>query len=250
MIKTPDPVALPQADAIAAGEPPRMDFYAPIHKALRLFMFETLTALGRADAGDLDELAGAVAQLQALLSMLRGHVAHENDHVHPAMEARRAGSSRVIGGQHEEHLASIDALDQESLDLLAAPAPRRDALALRLYRHLSLFVAENLQHMHIEETVHNAELWAAYRDDELLALHDELLAHIEPDEMQQVNHWMAPALSLDELTGMLQGMKAGMPAPVFEAVASAMFQRMPERRRARLAERLGLPPVPGLVQRG
>jgi hypothetical protein len=212
-------------------------------------MFETLTRLGSADAGDLDELGGAIGQLQALLSLLRGHVAHENAFVHPALEARRPGSAGLIGGQHEEHLASIDALDQESLALLAAPAGRRDALALRLYRHLALFVAENLQHMHIEESVHNAELWAAYSDDELTALHDDLVAHIAPEEMQQVNHWMAPALSLDELTGLLQGMRAGMPAPMFEAVASAMFERMPERRRARLAERLGLPPVPGLVLR-
>jgi len=249
MLKTHDPVQPAAQAASPADAAPRMDFYAPIHKALRLYMFETLTRLGRADAGDIDELSGAVAQLQALLSMLRGHVAHENEYVHPPMEARRAGSSRLVGGQHEEHLASIDALDQESLELLAAPAARRDALTMRLYRHLALFVAENLQHMHIEETVHNAELWAAYSDDELMALHDELIAHIAPEEMQQVNHWMAPALSLDELTGMLQGMKAGMPAPMFEAVAAAMFDRMPERRRAQLAQRLGLPPVPGLVLR-
>jgi len=56
----------------------------------------------------------------------------------------------------------------------------RAALAQRLYRHLALFIGENLQHMQVEETENNAALWALYSDDELAAIHDRLLASVPP----------------------------------------------------------------------
>ena len=33
---------------------------------------------------------------------------------------------------------------------------------------LALFIADNFQHMHVEETAHNAVLWARYTDAELM----------------------------------------------------------------------------------
>ena len=77
--------------------------------------------------------------------------------------------------------------------------------ALRLYRHLALFVAENFQHMHIEETVNNAALWACYSDAELLEIHGRLLASMPPQEHLLVARWMVPALSPVERAGMLNG---------------------------------------------
>jgi hypothetical protein len=58
-------------------------------------------------------------------------------------------------------------LRDEASALQAAGDGERMPLALRLYHHLALFVADNFQHMHIEETVHNPTLWAHYSDAEL-----------------------------------------------------------------------------------
>jgi hypothetical protein len=229
----------------AAG--PRIDLYAPIHKALRLFMTDTLVRVGCMDSADLADMRLAIDQLQGLLGLLRRHLVHENDYVHPALEARRAGSSTRVAEEHEEHLASIDALECEANAMTAAPAPEREALALRLYRHLALFIAENMQHMHIEETAHNGQLWAAYRDDELIALHDELVASIPPAEMAVVLRWMAPALSHAELSGMLMGMREGMPPEAFMGVLDIVRARLPYARWGKLAAVLQVPQAPGLV---
>ncbi len=237
----------PVAAKIPAATGPRLDFYAPIHKALRLFMGDTLVRVGCMDSGDLADVRGAIDQLQGLLGLLRSHLGHENDFVHPAIEARRAGGSARIAAEHEEHLASIDALECEANAMTAAPVPERERLALRLYRHLALFIAENLQHMHVEETSHNSQLWAAYRDDELLALHEELLASIPPAEMATVLRWMAPALSHAELFGMLQGMRAGMPPEAFTGVLDLVRERLPYARWGKLAAALGVAQAPGLV---
>ena len=93
----------------------------------------------------------------------------------------------------------------------APPEYAAGALALRLYRHLALFVAENLQHMHIEETVHNALLWQHYGDAELAELHDRLLASLGPADKELAARWMLPASTPAERSAMIGGMKAELP---------------------------------------
>ncbi len=241
------PATTTTAAAAAAPALPRADLYAPIHKALRLFMSDTLARVGAMDAADQAEVGSAIDQLLALLQLLRSHLQHENHFLHPALEARRPGSSSVAADQHDEHRASIDALECEANAMAAAPAPQRDSLALRLYRHLALFVAENLQHMHVEETAHNHALWAAYGDADLMALHDELVASVPAPEMGLVLHWMAPALSHAELAGMLGAMQADMPPENFRDVLTLVRSRLPEPRWDKLARALRVPQAPGLV---
>ena len=53
--------ARPQAHDSVAPTPPRMDLYAPIHKALRNFMCDTLCRVGRVDVADADELQQTLA---------------------------------------------------------------------------------------------------------------------------------------------------------------------------------------------
>ena len=148
-----------------ATQPPRLDLYCHIHKGLRLFMSDTLTRVGRMDLHDAAERESVLGQVLALLDACRAHVARENTFIHPAMEARRPGASSGIGAEHDEHLDAIATLESEVRALTALPQP---AGALRLYRRLSRFVAENFEHMLIEETHHNATLWEAYTDAELI----------------------------------------------------------------------------------
>lgn len=246
-ILTPDLLPAFATAPAAAATGPRLDLYAPIHKAIRLFMGDTLVRVGCMDAADREEVRVAIDQLLGLLSMLRRHVAHENDFMHPALEAREPGASARIAEEHEEHLASIDALECEANAMTAAPVAEREALGMRLYRHLALFVAENLQHMHAEETAHNQRLWAAYADDELMALHEDLVASIPPAEMAGVLRWMAPALSHAELADMLAGMRAGMPPEAFTGVLELVRERLPQPRWGKLAAALGVPQAPGLA---
>jgi hemerythrin-like domain-containing protein len=176
----------------AAKPLPRHDIYCAIHKALRLFMTDTLARVGRLDTGDAADVADTVVQLRQLLNSCRGHVARENCFLHPALEARRPGASSLIGAEHDEHLEAIATLEAEADALAARPEP---AAALRLYRLLSRFVAENFDHMLVEENRHNAVLWEAYSDAELEALHGRLVASVPAAEMQLLLSWMLAALS-------------------------------------------------------
>ena len=209
-------------DRPAATEAPRADLYAPIHKALRHFMTDTLHKVGGLDVADAHEMQATLGQLDALLALCRSHLEHENDFMHPAIEAREPSASARTALDHIEHGHAIDALRAEARNLREAPAARRDALAMRLYRHLALFVAENLQHMHVEETVNNAALWAHYSDDELHALHGRLLASLSEAEMTEASRWMLPALTPAERAGLLLEMRGKMPPEAFRGLVAGL----------------------------
>lgn len=219
----------------------RRDLYAGIHKALRLFMTRTLCRVGSTDPADGPEVTAALEMVERLLKLCEVHLQDENDYMHPALERARPGSAARIAAEHEHHAEAIADL-RELAELVAESRDGTRAGALgRLYRALALFVADNLQHMHIEETAHNAVLWAAYSDDELLALEQALVASIPPDAMLEALHWFVPALNASERAGMLTEMSRGMPPEPFRTVLDIAKRTLSSPDHARLLQALGLP---------
>jgi len=225
---------------VAEAAAPRVDLYAGIHKALRALMADTLLAVGRMDSEDALERAQVTQRVLELLDFCRSHLQHENDFLHPALEARAAGASGKIAHEHEEHLQAIVALADQTTGLLQCEPGARPAAALALYRALSLFIAHNFEHMHVEETAHNAVLWARYTDAELIDIHNALVASIPPDEMMFVLRWMVPFMNPAERAAMLGDMRAHAPAPAFAAALDIVRPHLSEREWARLGEDLGL----------
>ena len=221
--------------------------YVGIHKALRHFMTDTLHRVGRMDPNDAADLARTLGQFEDLMALCVNHIHHENDFVHAAIEARQSGGAARTAGDHVEHFEHIDALRGDARALAQASESGRPALALRLYRHLALFVADNFQHMNVEETQNNAALWANYSDAELMDLHHRILASLPPSETMEVMRWMIPASSPAERAQVLGDMKAGAPAQAFQAVLDIVRPQLDDRAWDKLARALGVPQVPGLV---
>jgi hypothetical protein len=221
---------------------PRVDLYGPIHKALRLMMTDTLQRLGRLDAEDAAETAASLAQTEELLAACRAHLSKENAYVHTAIEARRPGTSERIA---EEHIAHLDAICALEADLAALRALPSAAAAGRLYSRLARFIAENFEHMHVEETQHNAALWAAYSDEELALIHQRILASIEPDEMAVVLRWMVPALTPAERAEMLGRMQQELPPAAMQGVLDIVRPHLDQRGWGKLARALRVADVTG-----
>lgn len=197
---------------------PRYDLYAGIHKALRAFMSDTLVGIGRMDATDSADTDPALDQLRALLGCLRAHLRHENEFVHPALESASIGAAGRIAIEHIEHEREIAALEAQVAAFDAAEPSMRASLATALYRELALFVSENFSHMQVEEVVHGAQLWAHYSDAQLLDIEHRIVASQSPDEAMLVLRWMLPYMAHAERCGLMLGMRAMAPAPVFAAV--------------------------------
>lgn len=205
----------------AAAEGRRVDMYTLVHKGIRAFMGATLEAVGRMDANDRDEVAHVIAQVRSLATFLRAHLHHENQFVHPALEARQPGSARRTAGDHVKHERALERMEALALAVEGAGDAARAGAALTLYRELALLVAENLEHMHCEETENNAQLWAAYGDDELERIHQALLGSIKPEVFALGIRWMLPAMTPAERAGLL----AHMPAEVVLGMRSLLAER-------------------------
>lgn len=237
---TPSPASPPAAA-------PRHDMYVGIHKALRSFMMDTLLRVGRLDVTDEEEAARVLGQVDDLLGFCLGHIEHENDFVHRAIDARLPHGAARTAGDHVEHVQTLEALRAENAALRRAAPDERATLALRLYRHLALFVAENFQHMHIEETANNAALWAHYDDAELDAIHQHLLASITPQEQLVVLRWMVPAFNPTERAMLLGGVKRQAPPEAFLGVLQSVRPHLDDVAWGKLARAVGVPAqlIPG-----
>jgi hypothetical protein len=231
----------------ATQNQPRVDMYVGIHKALRALMTDTLLAVGRMDYDDDLERAQVCQRVVELLEFCASHLKHENEFVHTAIEARAPGASGRIAHEHEEHEHHIGELSACVAQALACQPAARATVTLDLYRRLSQFVAENFLHMLVEETAHNATLWAHYTDAELTAIHDALVASIPPEEMMYIVRWLVPFMNPAERSAVLADMQAHAPAPAFAAVLDTARPHLTEREWSKLARSLGLAPVAGLV---
>jgi len=235
-----------ELERLAAAQP-RVDMYGGIHKAMRACMSDALLALGRVDPDDAAEVATATARVMDLLDLCESHLQHENDFVHRAIEARAAGASDAVAHDHEEHREHIVQLRALAQALRTARPGAATVIAHQLYGQVALFVAENFRHMHVEETAHNAVLWARYTDAELIVLHDELVASIPPKQMMRIARWLVPAMNPAERLGLLRDVRSKAPGPAFEAMLEVARPHLTAGEWAKLARGLGLPVVPGLV---
>ena len=220
--------------------PTRLDLYTPIHKALRAWMFDTVTALGRVDGLDDDVTEQALARVSALLDVCRGHILHEQTHMHPPVREAVRLDALEADTDHEHHAHVMGTLVSMVQAVRTSQGDDRFRTLTRLYRQLALFVAENLTHMHLEETEHNGWLWSRFSDAELGAIHDTLVGSIPPREMADILRWMLPSLSPRERLEMLCDMRGKMPPGAFEGVLQLAQQVLPVHDWAALCRQLDI----------
>ncbi len=200
----------------------RYNIYSAAHKGLRSLMSDTLQRCGRTDWQDVSEGAQTLAQLRLLMDVCFMHLNHEDTFVHTAMETRRPGSSNATGTDHHQHVLAIKSFLADAETLENTPVVLRDSLGASMYRRLALFVAENFEHMAVEEADNNAVLWACYTDDEIHSIERTLVAHMSPEKSIAFLRWMLPSVSAGERTQMLGSMKLGAPAEAFDGVLAML----------------------------
>jgi len=221
----------------------RFDIYAGIHKAVRAFLCDTLGRVATMDIEDRQEISHAVKQLRELLAFCSDHIAHEDRFVHPAMEQRQPGSSADTAEDHLHHARTLDSLIAAGNALEHGSPDEKPAAWSRLHRELAVFVGENLLHMDIEERDNNRVLQACYSDEELVALHQEILAALTPQEMAAATRWMMIGSSPAERAQAMAGMRADAPPPAFEAMLAIARNSLPPGDWNKLAAALALVPV-------
>jgi hypothetical protein len=218
-----------------ASVQPRLDLYRLIHKGLRAYMCDTLAMLGRTDFADAEARKVTLTQVRALLLFCRNHLKHENEHVHRAIELREPHGTDHIRDEHMAHERSIAELEAMVAEIEAATGAARETAGLHLYHQFGIFLAENFVHMLAEERDLNTILWRHFSDGKLVAIHQNILASLTPEESFEAMRWMIPATSPEERLQLLRGARSGMPAEAFAGMLGALKPLLSESDRTKLA---------------
>jgi len=219
----------------------RYNLYTMPHKALRRAQMQVSIRLGAIDGEDEASVRSLVGDMRGLIAAGRGHLHHENLHIHEVIEQLRAGATEQLADDHEHHERDFDELEAMLDAIEAAPAGERASLLRALYLRYSLFIAADLQHMVEEETETLALLHSLFSDDELRAIEHRIIASIDAETMMGFLRLMVPAMNHAERMEMLGGMRAGMPAAVFEGVLGGVVRpSLGEAEFSRLAADLGV----------
>jgi hypothetical protein len=209
--------------------PERPDLYRFVHKGLRAYLHEVLLQVGRMDVDDEPEVREALTRVRELLTVCRIHLQVENRFIHAALEARRAGAAARAASDHVDHERSFEELELDANAVEVSQAMARAVAATRLYQQLALFVADNLEHMHVEETELNEALWATHSDAELRGIQQALVAAIAPEHMAVFQRWMLPAMTPAERAALLSGIKQRAPGHMFSGVLANVKPYLAER---------------------
>ena len=199
------------------------DFYYAVHKGIRLANARLLIRLGRADAGDAEEVSRVLDDLRDHLTIGLSHLTNENREIHAALDQRCPGATDHAGEDHAHHEEAFGELEAMADEVARTPMPFRAEALRRLYQRFALFVADDLAHMHEEETVLMPLLLKHFTREELEAIEMRIVTSIPFEKNVLFMRAMLPAASVSERRAMLEGMAAAMPGDVFDGLMAAVL---------------------------
>lgn len=202
---------------------PRLDVYRDIHKGVRAMLFGAIRQAGRVDWEDAAEVAALQDTLGGMMVMLRDHVKHEEEHLHPLIERRAPGLVGPLRAEHEAQEAYLDELEAfaDGVFEMAADDPMRPRAGQEIYRGLGRFLAMYLPHLDREETTTMRTLWDLSSDEEIAATYGRLIGTMPHDELFESLEIMLPAMNPHDRAELLMGLRAGMSHLYDEAAALA-----------------------------
>lgn len=175
------------------------DLTGPVHKALRGFMCEVLVQTGALDVTRRDEIERTLDLVTRLLGVLRAPA--------PALRAAMA-------------------------ELLHAAAGERAAHAAAVYRELAAFVGKELLRLHAAE----ADLPPAADDGAAAARRRrQRLARLDGAEVDDMIGWMADTLTPQELSTMLEDLRAAASPALYAHGLAKLGRRLSPERWQRLS---------------
>lgn len=217
-----------------------VDLYRDIHKAIRTELFAVTTEAGRLDPSQGIARAALASHVRDVVGFLVSHAEHEDGAIQPVLEARLPDLAERVEVDHLTLEARMDDLVAMAEDAAALDASNPGVRTHHLYLALASFTSDYLVHQDVEERVVMPALEAAVGVDEVVAIHQAILAGIPPEEMARSLSLMLPAMNIDGRAEMLGGMRAGAPPEVFDGVWSLAGSVLDPADLVALARRLDL----------
>ena len=196
----------------------RFSIYRPIHKAIRRLLFSTSRQVGLADFADDAITQKTLATLDRTIAFLREHRGHEDTHVHPALESKVPGSTARFAEDHEEDETLTKEIEQLAARIRNANGAQRVELGVEVHERFNAYIGIYLGHLYREETELQQALWDNFTDEELIAMDAAIAREIPPERMGDWLTEMCASYNPDEISLILNIVKAEAPPEDFQGV--------------------------------
>lgn len=199
----------------------RYNIFFPIHKGLRVLLYETAIRLQQTDFMNEDESAETIELVKTVIELFESHADKEDSYVFPAIAAYEPSVVAVFEKEHVEDHELGDSLQKWITAFEYAAAPRaKQTIGDELTKCFIQFLTFNLKHMSMEEKVISPILWRYYSDEELHGITLKIIQNVAPQQMAFFSRWMMRGLNNPEICLWLKGVKNTAPQPVFESLLS------------------------------
>ncbi|HEX5095632.1 MAG TPA: hemerythrin domain-containing protein [Acidimicrobiia bacterium] len=198
------------------------DVYRDIHKGIRGELFAVVSEAGRVDPAGQEGVEAVGAHWRSIVELLISHAEHEDGYAQPLIEAHLPELAAKIAYDHprlEQQMATLEVVADRAAN--AVGEARRIAVH-RLYLGLASFTSDYLAHQAVEELDVMPGLAKVIGVPELIALNQEIVASIPPEQMVKTLPLMMQQMNVDDRTELLFGMKMGAPPEVFAGLSGVV----------------------------
>lgn len=179
------------------------------HKYVSFALSELERRIAKADFTNNADIEYAQQEWLAVKEMLKGHARHEEENFHALLEKKGSTVHREAHEDHERQEESLENL-QHLLDAAFTSFDRIEA-GYQFYLAYRKFVADNLLHLHEEETKLLPELQRLCTDEELRAIEHPIYEVMTSDEMKEMLQVLFPHMNPSDKYAFLTDIKLAQP---------------------------------------
>lgn len=195
----------------------RYRFYRE-HKFVSAALNDLERLIARADFCSTKDLTEVQRAFSATTQMLKQHADYENARIHQLLRSKNSGLYQALEHEHAKQEKDILALAMLLDAIEREPAgEERIEKGYVLYLAYRKFVAENLLHLHEEETVLLPELQRLYSDQELAAVSNIAYEQMMPKHMVEMVKGLFPYMNKYDRRAFLSNMQVQQPQKFAEA---------------------------------
>jgi hemerythrin-like domain-containing protein len=198
----------------------KVDLFTQVHKALRLTMYETGRDLQRLDCSNSALVKKIIAEIKQLLSMMNVHGNHEDNLVFINIERHtQNGKIKDLYKQHYVLNGVADSINDllDNIERTWEPEKTKE-LCLELNSLYNEYLGLQIKHLNDEEKYILPLTFEFLNDKELAEIRVQIQKSYSEEEYRIWIAWFIKALSIYELTGLIEGIKHEAPTHVFESI--------------------------------
>ena len=205
---------------------PREDLFTPIHKGIRSMIYELGTRLQKADYTNLSATEAIVTQLKhnlqsanstCIVCMLHEHAGHEEESIFPQIAPHDSKVVDTLIQAHVEITRQVIEISKVADELLLLKdSDQRMEMGAKLNAMTNNLFAYYLAHLNNEEATILPLTWKYLTDDQMRAIRAKIQMATPPERYAEWMRWILSSLNVNELVGMISGMKMAAPPQVLE----------------------------------